>query len=120
MLQQHGRARAKTKQLKLQSETCQNLHMGIFMKFRRLVLHVKKRHVKNEWESGHQNANYVADNMLQNENVKNQLRLLSLLAQQNAIVRQTIGIAVRKRTRHHGQIQVRTAIFRIVLSLGKK
>ena len=57
--------------------------------------------------------------MLQNEHVKHQLLLPSLLAKQNTIVRQTIRIAVRKRTRHHGQIQVRNEVFKIVFSLRK-
>ena len=52
--------------------------------------------------------------------LKNQLFFQSLLVKQHAIVRQTIRFAVRKRTRHHGQIQLRNAIFIIVLSLGKK
>ena len=120
MLQQHGHARAKTNDYNYKAKHVNICTWDFSWNVNAFYLQAKKRDVKNEWESGHQNANYVADKTLQNENVKNKMLLLTLLAKQSATVRQTIGIAVRKRTRHHGQIQVRNAIFRIVLSLKKK
>ena len=58
------------------------------------------------------------------QNTKKMVKLhyvfLMVLAGAKTHVRQTIGIAVRKRTPRHEQIQVRNSTFKIDPSLGKK
>ena len=55
-------------------------------------MHQQKRHVKNEWESRHQNASYVADNALQTKHIKIRLVFTILLVAIKTLVRRTIGI----------------------------
>ena len=63
---------------------------------------------------------FVAECMRKRKNVEIPLRFKVVLAGTKTHVRQTIGIAVPKRTTQHQQIQVKNSLFKIVFWLGKK
>ena len=92
---QNGAWALQWKPLKFIGETYQNQHTCFLVNKYQLENLRKKYVVKNAWESGHKNANYVADNKSRNKNVKIQLVLNILLAAPDPLVRRTIGIVAQ-------------------------
>ena len=112
-----GHTHVKTKQSKSLGETRRNMHMLKKHEIDNRKFIKKKHHVKNEWESHHKNASYVADNALQTKHVKIKLMFTILLVAIKSLVRRTMGIVAPATRCILQKNHVTNKRFEIVLSL---
>ena len=81
---------------------------------------IKNMHCQKRMKKVRRKCRFCFGTYAKNKNVEIALRCKLVLAGTKTHVRQTKGIAVRKRTPRHNQIQVRNSTFKIDFSLREK